>query len=812
MTEKSRVKRNKEAAERKKEQRKQKKASQSTKKTWFKRILLILVLMFMLAMIVVGGIILKVVLDSPDIAAEDFETPLSSQLYDQDGELIGTIFEEENRTQVDIEDVPDEVKDALISIEDKRFYDHPGVDYRRVASAAIENVKHGWGVEGGSTITQQVIKRSVLTSEKTLTRKLQEAWLAIKLEKDYSKEEILEMYLNNVYFGNGSYGINTAAKTYFDKDISDLDLSQIALLVGLPNAPSADDPFKHPDRAENRRNKVLNAMVNNNVISEDEAKEAKDKAIEDIVVEEKSKQENTTPHQAFIDTVYQQLVKEEEIVSEDEFYQGGLKIYTTANSEAQELVYELMHSEDIGYPDDNFETGIALINTETGAIEAIGGGRNFTSIKDMNYGSLVQHQPGSTIKPILSFGPAIEFMNWSTAHTINDEEYTYSDGTPINNWDNQHWGEISMREALQWSRNIPTLKLFQNVGSDKAQEFAKELGIDIDPIHESASIGGFNGTSPLQMAGAYASFGNEGVYNEPFSVEKIVYPDGEEKKLESPKSEAVMHDYTAYMVTDMLKSVVTNGTGTQANIPELPLAGKTGTTNIPNDIRQQYNISNGVLGSWFVGYTPQYSLAIWTGYPSLKDGDGNIQYMLEDGTQNIAKVLFKELMTQLSDDDLDDFKMPDSVMKEGSELYIKGTQEERGVQQEKERKEKEAIEQKEKEEQEKKEQEEKEKKEQEEKEKKEKEEKEKKEKEEKEKKEKEEKEKKEKEEKEKKEKEEKEKKEKEEKEKKEQEEKEKKEKEEKEKKEKEEKEKKEKEEKEKEQEKEKDDESDDDSD
>src|SRR5699024_10996535 len=312
----------------------------------------------------------------------------------------------------------------------------------------------------------------------------------------------------------------------------------------------------------------------------------------------------------------------------------------------------------------------------------------------------------------------IEFMNWSTAHTINDEEYTYSDGTPINNWDNQHWGEISMREALQWSRNIPTLKLFQNVGSDKSQEFAKELGIDIDPIHESASIGGFNGTSPLQMAGAYASFGNEGVYNEPFSVEKIVYPDGEEKKLESPKSEAVMHDYTAYMVTDMLKSVVTNGTGTQANIPELPLAGKTGTTNIPNDIRQQYNISNGVLGSWFVGYTPQYSLAIWTGYPSLKDGDGNIQYMLEDGTQKIAKVLFKELMTQLSDDNLDDFKMPDSVMREGSELYIKGTQEERGVQQEKERKEKEAIEQKEKEEQEKKEQEEKEKKEQEEKEKK----------------------------------------------------------------------------------------------
>src|SRR5699024_4829507 len=172
---------------------------------------------------------------------------------------------------------------------------------------------------------------------------------------------------------------------------------------------------------------------------------------------------------------------------------------------------------------------------------------------------------------------------WATAHTINDEKYTYSDGTAQNNWDNHHWSETSMGEALQWARNIATVKVFQNDCTDKAKELAKELGIDLDPIHESASIGGFNGTSPLQMEGAYASFGNEGVYNEPFSVEKIVYPDGEEKKLESPTSEPVMHDYTAYMVTDMLKSVVTNGTGTQANIPELPLAGKTRTTNITND-------------------------------------------------------------------------------------------------------------------------------------------------------------------------------------------------------------------------------------
>lgn len=708
--------------ERKAEARKNKRnTSSSTKKTWFKRILLILALMFLLIVIAVGGIIAKVIIDAPELKADDFKNPLSSQIYDQDGELVGTVFEDENRTQVDIDNVPDEVIDALISIEDRRFFNHPGVDYRRIGSAVIANVKHGWGTEGGSTITQQVIKRSVLTSEKTLTRKIQEAWLALNLEKKYSKEEILTMYLNNVYFGNGAYGIETAAETYFNKELADLSLSQTALLVGLPNAPSADDPFKEPERAENRRNQVLNAMVNNNVISDTEAKEAKEMPISEIIVDSKDKQESTTPYHAFIDTVYHQLVTEKEIITDEEFYQGGLKIYTTANKEAQELVYELLHSENIAYPDDDFETGIALIDTKSGAIKAIGGGRNFTSIKDMNYGSVVQHQPGSTIKPILSFGPAIEYLNWSTAYTINDEEYTYSDGTPVSNWDNQHWGETSMREALQWSRNIPTLKLFQNVGSDKAQDFAQGLGIEVDPIFESASLGGFNGASPLQMAGAYAAFGNEGVYNEPFSVKKIVYPDGEEWEPTGLKSEAVMHDYTAYMVTDMLKSVVTSGTGTQVNIPGLPIAGKTGTTNIPKDIREQYNIYNGILGSWFVGYTPEYSLAIWTGYPSLKDSEGEIQYMRQDGTQHIAKTLFKELISKLSDQSMEDFKMPDSVKAIGSELYIKGTQAERQIQREQERKARKEKEEKEKEERERKEKEEKEKEEREKKEKEEKE-------------------------------------------------------------------------------------------
>src|SRR5699024_2531 len=315
---------------------------------------------------------------------------------------------------VDIDDVPDEMKEAIVSIEDKRFYDHNGVDFRRILKAAFVNLKQGWGAEGGSTISQQVIKRNVLSSEKTLNRKIREAWLAIELEREYSKEEILEIYINNVYLGNGSYGFKTASKSYFSEDLEDINLSQIALLAGLPNSPSSDNPVEHPDKAEKRRNQVLQSMVNNEIISQEEDEEERDK---------------NASYNAFIDTAYEQLIEQEEIISEDEFYQGGLKIYTTVEPDLQKSVNEILSSDDIAYPDDNFEVGIALIDTKTGAIQAIGGGRNFESIRDINYGASVQQQPGSTIKPILDYAPAIEHLDWSTAHLLSDEEYEYSDGT-----------------------------------------------------------------------------------------------------------------------------------------------------------------------------------------------------------------------------------------------------------------------------------------------------------------------------------------------------------------------------------------------
>src|SRR5699024_7010663 len=315
------------------------------------------------------------------------------------------------------------VQDAVISIEDKRFRDHHGIDVRRLFGAAISNIKNGWGAEGGSTITQQVINRTVLTSENPLTRKVEEAWLAFQLLRKYLKDEILETYLNNVYFGHGAYGIPTASTIYFDEqDFCKLNVSQAAWPAGMPNLLSAEDPFKPTERAKERRDHVLSEMADNDVLSKQQANKAKDKEISEILREKEKKQESNNPYAAYVDTVYEQLVKQDEVVTEKEFYQDGLEIHTYLDSVAQREVYDLLQSKEIAYPDENFEAGLSLVDTKTGAVKAVGGGRQFKAIGYMNYGTDVKNQPGSTIKPILDYGPAIEHLNWPTSHTLSDEK------------------------------------------------------------------------------------------------------------------------------------------------------------------------------------------------------------------------------------------------------------------------------------------------------------------------------------------------------------------------------------------------------
>ncbi len=637
--------------------RQQKKRQKKKRGLLFKIFLLCSLLM--IATVTIGGFqIYGLVQDAPEISEETFHFSNSSTLFDSNDEEITDLNGGEHRKSIAIEEVPLFVQQAFIAVEDIRFETHSGIDIKRIGGAVISNITDGFGSEGGSTITQQVVKNSLLTAEKSIDRKVQEAYLALKLEEQYTKDEILEMYLNKIYFGNGAYGIVTAADTYFDKTIEQLTIEEAALLAGLPQRPTGYNPYQHPELAENRRNIVLSLMMEHDFISEQEYSDAVEVPLEEMLREGEST--HTVSH-AFMDQVFKELESIEGL-STSEIYNGGLKIYTTLDPHAQQHVEKVLNTSDyVTYPDDRFQAGITLIDTNTGEIKAIGGGRNQEAGKNRtNYATNIQRSPGSTIKPILSYGPAIEYLKWSTYQQIEDEEITYT-GTDqvIRNYNNQYHGILSIREALKQSWNVPAVKTFNEVGSKRAEQFAANVGISFEePVYESYALGSFNqGISPLELAGAYAAFGNEGIYHKPHAVRKVVFPDGTEIN-KQPESVQAMSDYTAYMVTDMLQTVVNEGTGRQAGIQNIAIAGKTGTTNFEEEIKEKYKISEGVPDVWFAGYTTNYTAAVWTGYPQLSEEN----YIKTREDRQIAQHIFREVMAEVSkDSEIDNFIKPASV-------------------------------------------------------------------------------------------------------------------------------------------------------
>ena len=479
--------------------------------------------------------------------------PVASTIYDKDKEVLAEVGKE-NRDYVNYEDIPKLVENAFLATEDSRFYQHHGVDFLRLGSAVVANITGGFGSQGGSTITQQVVKRSYLTPDKTVKRKVQEMWLAIQLERKYTKEEILEMYVNKIWFANNSNGILTASQTYYGKELKDLELHEVAMLVGLPQSPSRYDPYKYPERAKERRDVVLHLMNKHGYITEADMQAAQNKTVEEGLKPKDTSQVDTTPYDAFID----QVIEEVEDMGDYNIYTDGLEVYTTIDKDAQEYVFNMLNSDEvISYPNETLQAGITLMDTKTGEIRAIGGGRNTTVKRGWNYATDTKRSPGSTIKPIVDYGPAVEYLNWSTYQQITDEPYTYSDGTPIKNAGGTHRGVVTAREALGRSLNIPALKTLQAVGLDNSKQFANKLGISFtnnNTIVESSSIGGGVEVSTLELAGAYSAFGNSGIYNKPHSVKKIVLRDKTEIK-NQVESQPVMKDSTAFIVTDMLKSV-----------------------------------------------------------------------------------------------------------------------------------------------------------------------------------------------------------------------------------------------------------------
>ncbi|NYE09624.1 penicillin-binding protein 1A [Bacillus niacini] len=606
---------------------------------------------------------------TPTLDSSKLVDPLSTKFYDKDRNFLYE-YGKEKRTKITYNLVPKVLAHAFIATEDSHFYEHFGIDLKRTAKAIFVNVTGDFGSQGGSTITQQVIKNSFLSPEKTLKRKVQEWDLAYQLEKKYSKQDILMMYLNKIYLGNRSYGVAAAAKNYYgieSNDLKKMTLAQAAMIAGLTQSPNNYDPTipENKEAATKRRHIVLSSMHRDGYITEKQMKEAEKIPVTEGLVARNTQQ--SMPYEAFLDAAVKEVkgkLKDVDI-SED-----GLSIYTTLNPKAQDFVDKMMNTNEIiAYPDANFQGAFVFLDTKMGEVRAIGSGRNDYKAKFLghNFAVDIKRQPGSSFKPIFDYGPAIENLKWSTAHLINDQKTTYSTGQPISNWDHQYHGMLTMRTALQNSYNIPALHAIREVGMDKAKSFAESLGITFknNEVYESYSIGS-NTVSPLDMAGAYSAFGNNGQYNKPHFVQKVVLADGTEVQF-AGESKRVMQDYTAYMVTDMLRTVVNAGTGTTANVPGLDVAGKTGTTNFDEKTRAKYGYpSSATNDSWFAGYTPQYTMAVWTGY--AQNGLGN--YM-SGNTTKISQLMFKAMMEAFGTDTAD-FLQPDSVYRVNNELYIKG--------------------------------------------------------------------------------------------------------------------------------------------
>ncbi|MET1932398.1 PBP1A family penicillin-binding protein [Enterococcus faecium] len=650
------------------------KSSGTHKKGLFIKILLGILSFFCILFLAGVGLFWYYAKDAPELTDKKLDATVSSKLYTQDGELFEDLGAEK-REKISANELPKTLEDAIVSVEDRRFYKHIGVDPIRIIGSALSNFTSG-GLQGGSTLTQQLIKLSFFSTsaeDQTLKRKAQEAWMAVRLEQKKSKQEILTYYVNKVYMSNGLYGMETASEMYFGKKLSELSLPQTALLAGMPQAPSAYDPYVYPDQAKKRRDTVLYTMLQNEKISQTEYDQAVNVPVTDGLQELTQSDDNTK----IVDNYVKEVINEVQEKTDKNVYTDGLEIYTNLDLDAQKKLYDIVNTDQyVSYPDDEMQVASTLIDTNTGKVKAQIGGRHIA--EDVTLGNNLavntSRDFGSTMKPVTDYGPAFEYLKYSTGKTITDAPYNYEGtSTPVGNWDNQYMGTITLRQALYLSRNVPAVKLFNEVGSDKVASFLKNLGIEYSTIHQSNAIssnteeqdGTKYGASSLKMAAAYAAFANGGTYYKPQYVNKIVFQDGTEETYE-PDGKTAMSPETAYMITDILKDTITEGTGTNAQIAGLYQAGKTGTSNYTDDEYAKLGISSGVYPDiLFAGYTPNYSISVWTGYNKKMTP-------VTSESSHVASDVYRELMQYVSANVTNtDWEMPSGLIRVGDELYYK---------------------------------------------------------------------------------------------------------------------------------------------
>ncbi|MDD2620300.1 MAG: PBP1A family penicillin-binding protein [Syntrophomonadaceae bacterium] len=585
-------------------------------KTRFKNLINLLILSALIMTGVVVGIFVYTAKNLPVWDPQQLSGANTTLLYDDQGKIMAGLHAEQNRTEIGLDKIPQDLINAILATEDQDFYKHHGVNFKGILRAVLRNMQSGdLTGQGASTITQQLARNAFLTFDKKIERKIKEALIAFKLEANYSKDEIMEMYLNKIPFGAGAYGVQAAANTYFGKDATALSLAESSLIAGLPQSPNGYNPFQYYDRAKARQRLVLNNMVNCDYID----RETADQAFETPLVFKKST--NTgSKYGYFIDAVIEEAL---DILEENKFYdnpsdaiyRSGLKIYTTMNSNLESSMEEYFKNP-ANFPSEHkggeqIQSAMAVVDHSNGQIKAIMGGRTYEQRRGFNRATMAYRQPGSSIKPLAVYGPALQ-QGYMPYYSLNDAPLSFQIGSTVwspQNYDGVYRGHITMRTGVQYSINTYSVQLLEKIGIRRGFDFAKNLGLELvdspgtnDLALAPLSLGGLtHGVTPVQMAAAYGSFANGGLYVKPHFISKIVDSEGVDIYSYKPEYRRVMSEQTAWLMSSMLQTVCTSGTGTKARVPGVVTAGKTGTSEEYKD-------------SWFCGFTPGYSAAVWMGY------------------------------------------------------------------------------------------------------------------------------------------------------------------------------------------------------
>lgn len=631
------------------------------KRKWWKKLLSWLIILGAIGVFVVFAFCIYIVASCGEFNPNALANQDQTIIYDSENNIIAKLGMEK-RESVTYDELPQVLVDAIIATEDSRFFEHNGVDGARFLKASVGQLLGNSSAGGASTLTMQVVKNNLTSREQTITRKFKDIYLAVFfMEKKYTKEEILEFYVNDSLLGGNVYGVEEASKYYFGKSVSELSLPEASIIAGLFQSPNGYNPYYYPEKAASRRNTVLKLMVKHGYITKEEADIANSIDVTSLLV---GNSDEANSYQGYIDTVVSE-------VKEKTGFDPALvsmEIHTMMNASIQNGINKVLAGDGYTWKDDKVQAGVTIVDVQTGAISAIGTGRNRTGERQWNYATQSYRQPGSTAKPVFAYAPGFEFDNFSTYQLFVDEDWSYTDGTKIRNWDVGYKGLMTLKEALSVSRNIPALKAFQTVQSDvgnkKIVDFVEGLGIELegDVAYESYSIGGLSsGVTTLQMAAAYAAFANGGYYTKPYTVKSITYRDsGETTEFEVKKTQA-MKDSTAYLITNVLEYAAHYGFSGGTSGYRGTVAVKTGTSNYDEATLQKYGLpAYAVNDLWSVAYTPQYSIALWYGYDEVSR-----EYYSTAGTpkDNLMAAIMKNVPVTT-----EPFNVPSSVVAAEVEL------------------------------------------------------------------------------------------------------------------------------------------------